>query len=44
MQLNEKRGGIVPSKLMHPKMHVATSMHVTPGQLPQSRGQLVQLS
>lgn len=44
MQLKEKSGGMVPSKLMQPKMHVATSMQVTPGQVPQSPGQFVQLS
>jgi hypothetical protein len=44
MQLNEKAGGIMPLKSKQPKMQVATSMHVTPGQVPQSPGQLVQLS
>lgn len=44
MQLKENAGGIMPSKSKHPKMQVATSMHVTPGQVPQSPGQLVQLS
>jgi len=43
MQVNEIIGGEDISS-MQPKVHVTTSMQVTPGQVPQSPGQLVQLS
>lgn len=43
MQVNETTGGDDISS-RQPKVQVTTSMQVTPGQVPQSPGQLVQLS
>lgn len=43
MQVKEMFGGEDISS-MQPKVQVTTSMQVTPGQVPQSPGQLVQLS
>lgn len=43
MQVNDTIGGEDISS-MQPKVQVTTSMQVTPGQVPQSPGQFVQLS